>query len=169
MKSLSNYLIAESQNKVSLPGAYLMGDMLEFAANHNGYDEADEDEWDDAMGLDPEWAASHKPLMKKFCALCKKIWNNKNIGKTRVFLGNWGGFEDDEDPQYTIDEIGCKPGDKVFYYLTDGDNGEFYVMYWDANDKVAGKLIDQFMDMVEDGSGWDPQLTTAPTDDDDDE
>ena len=166
MKSLKEHLmnsIMESQT-VPLTGSFHTQELIEFAAKFNKFNSDDEEDWAgwDDCNIDPEWAMENKQLIKKFCDLCKKIVNSK-ISMSNPFLGNFFGFGETEDPAEVMSEIGCKPGDYVFCYLTDGDDGEFFCMYCDGKDKNSIKLIDEFTKMTHDPAGWEPMVEYAPS------
>ena len=167
MKTLQKHLMEAINESSTFPlaGAMYTMDLIEFAAKFNNYSSNDEDDWNDwnNVYVDRKWAMDNKPIVRKFCELCRRIINSK-ITMTRVFLGNFHGFDDCENPIALAAEIGCRPGDYMFRYCTDGDNGDFFIMYCNGKDKKVVKLIDEFERITHDPAGWNSVLEYVPED-----
>ena len=168
MKPLQSY-INESINEAQtfpLVGALDTKRLIMYAAKFdvNKPDGKDWDGWYNVL-VDPEWAEKHKPLVKKFCDLCKRIVACKDIEMFHQELNYYYSFTDTLDGGYEYDdlcsEIGVKGGDYHLYYCTDGDDGEFFNMV--TSTPKGKKLIDEFVKMTHDPAGWDIETETIPT------
>lgn len=174
MKTLQQHLneALKVEQKIDLPGALSDEELIEWAAKLDPKKidytkDLEDDYWleFDNHYIDPNMLQDKKyqKVFADFCDLCKKIVKSK-ISMNTVELGNWYGFGEDEDPQYTADEMGASSGDDVFHHCTDGDDGSFFIAV--ASSPADKKLLKQLLDITMDGRGWDPEIDTVPEFDD---
>ena len=169
MNTLSNYInetLIKEGNTFPLAGAFNTKELIEFAAKFNKFDSKEESDWEgwDNVRVDWEWAMKNKNITKKFCALCKKIESNNHLSYGTIELGNFSLYEWSEAVFNTegqiYDELGVEGGDYVMMYTSDGDDGMFFQMI--ATDNASAKLIDEFVKMTHDPSGWDVEVMEIP-------